>query len=173
MFEMRDLTAKEAIRSVLYRYCRAADRCDWLQFAASFHDDAIIDHGEPMAKLAFVEKASARVTRMWELTQHMLGQIHVELDGTGADSEAYLIAHHVTRPEPGGRDRRLIAFGGRYVDRFVERHGEWRIARRILVKDWHDDRPYQPAQGWSFRLQRRDRLDPVYRPAVEDALERG
>src|SRR5882724_8665557 len=162
MVQLGDLVAKEAIRSVLYRYCRAADRCDWPQFASSFHDDAVIDHGEPMPKQAFVEKARERVVRLWELTQHMLGQIHVELDGPGADSEAYLIAHHVTRPEPGSGDRRLIAFGGRYVDRFEKRGGEWRIARRILVRDWHDDRPYRPAQGWNFRLQRRDRMDPVY-----------
>jgi hypothetical protein len=173
MLQIRDLVAQEAIRSTLHRYCRAADRCDWPQFADVFHDDAVIDHGEPMMKHAFVEKARERVVRLWESTQHMLGQIHIELDGASADSEAYLIAHHVTRREPGADGRRLVAFGGRYVDRFEERGGEWRIARRVLVKDWHDDRLYQPATGWQFRLQRRDRSDPVYRPDPEDALERG
>jgi len=65
-----------------YRYCPAATAATGPRFAGSFHDDAVIDHGEPMPKQAFVrEGPRAAFVRLWELTQHMLGQIHVELDG--------------------------------------------------------------------------------------------
>jgi hypothetical protein len=174
--EIEALVAKEAIRSVLYRICRAADRCDAEMSASAFYDDAIIDHSRPVTGDVFKQEGIQRLSRLWDFTHHMIGQIDIELDGDGADSEAYLLAHHITRDEGAGR--RIVMFGGRYVDRFEFRGTEWRVARRVLVKDWYEERSYQPepTSGFhpNFQLQRRDRLDPFYRPALDAAdIRRG
>jgi hypothetical protein len=170
------LIAKEAIRTVLYRCCRAADRCDEELLATAFYHDAVIDHGRAISGGEFVTQGLDRLRNLWEATHHMLGQIYIELDEDGADSEAYLIAHHITRAE-GGKPASIVRFGGRYIDRFECRETEWRIARRVLVKDWYEVAPYQPESATNFHpnfhLQRRDRFDPVYRVADGEHVLRG
>lgn len=172
MDPLQALVDKEAIRSRLHLYCRSVDRCDEALFVSCFHDDAIVDHGAPTPIAPFAREAMARIDRLWTGTQHVLGQIGIELEGDAALTEAYLTAYHLTKPAPNGR-RRIVIFGGRYIDRFEKRRGEWRIAHRVLVKDWHHDQPYKPAAGWNFQLQRRDRFDAVYRPAAGDHVRRG
>jgi hypothetical protein len=31
--------------------------------------------------------------------------------------------------------------GGRYIDRFEERNGEWRILARVVTMEWSEHRP--------------------------------
>ena len=53
--------------------------------------------------------------------------------------------------------------GGRYVDRFERRHGEWRIAERTVVVDWQRiDRVYEP-DARMLTLGVRSRQDLAYR----------
>jgi hypothetical protein len=42
---LRDLLDRAAIREVLYRYCRAADRCDEELMRSCYHPDALDKHG--------------------------------------------------------------------------------------------------------------------------------
>ncbi len=37
--------------------------------------------------------------------------------------------------------------GGRYIDRFERRDGEWRIARRVLLLDWTGELPITRARS--------------------------
>ena len=45
-------------------------------------------------------------------------------------------------------------YGGRYLDEFERREGEWRIARRTYVMDWKLPRAEQPSidPSLDFRL---------------------
>ena len=49
----------------------------------------------------------------------------------------------------------------RYVDRMERRDGEWRIAKRVMVLDWHR---VEPVSGVNVSMAggRRDRSDPSY-----------
>ena len=49
----------------------------------------------------------------------------------------------------------------RYVDRMERRGGEWLIARRVMVLDWHR---IEPVSGVDVSAAggRRDRSDPSY-----------
>jgi hypothetical protein len=59
--------------------------------------------------------------------------------------------------------------GGRYVDRFERRDGEWRIAARITVHDWSRIDPVTEnfEHAGRFRQGTRSTDDPVYRKGAD------
>lgn len=136
------------------RVARAIDRCDAELLAGLFTADATDDHG--MFKgtatdfVAWVMPVLATMKR----TQHVIGQVLVELDGDRAAGEAYFIAHH-TLAGPDG-DIFMIA-AGRYLDRFERVGGIWKIAHRHAVYDWNSAGPSTDSwdrgggmAGWAF-----------------------
>src|SRR3546814_4070826 len=61
----------------------------------------------------------------------------IEVDGDRASSETYVVAYHLMAAEDGTQSEMVV--GGRYADQFERRKGEWRIARRLLIHDWHQN----------------------------------
>lgn len=68
-----------------------------------------------------------------KLSLMCLSNIVIKLDGNFADSESYVVDTHVF--ERDGETYHWCA-GGRYIDRFERRNGEWRIFNRISYMDW-------------------------------------
>lgn len=120
------------------RVARAIDRCDAEMFAGLFHPDATDDHG------IFVGTAKDFIVWVMPLlatmkrTQHIIGQVLIEVDGDHAAGESYFIAHHAINGEDG--EIFMIA-AGRYLDRFERRDGTWKIAHRQAVYDWNSVAP--------------------------------
>jgi hypothetical protein len=57
----------------------------------------------------------------------------------------------------------METFGGRYVDRFERRDGEWKIADRVVVHEWSTLEPLTAAfPGQRFVQGRRDGDDVSY-----------
>lgn len=134
MDEMQRLLDEAAIRRVLVQYCRGVDRGDEELIAGVYWPDATDDHGVyegsgPGFAPYVVKALNAHALA----TMHMISNVSIELAGATAWVESYTLARHKLR-----RDGRLAleTFGGRYVDRFEKRGGEWRIARRQVVHDW-------------------------------------
>lgn len=122
---------REAIRDALSRFSRGMDRFDREAYLSAFHDDA------EMAAGPFV--GSARDCWDWAvpmheegqlLTHHSLLNITIDLDGDTAHTETYYM--FVAR----NRDESVVLAGGRYVDRFEKRNGDWRIALRTNIIEW-------------------------------------
>ena len=137
---MSEHDARQAITEALHTYCRGIDRLDPELVAAAFHPGAeLIDYGpEPMTIEQFAEYAPAALGKRFVATQHRISNLSIELDGSHAKAEAYVMAFHVEDGEDG---RRLHTFNGRYIDHHEERGGEWRIARRYLRVDWSTVEP--------------------------------
>jgi hypothetical protein len=70
------------------------------------------------------------------LTQHVLGQILIEVRGISASVETHVTAYH--RVDMGA-EHRDVFLGGRYLDRMEKRNNDWRIIHRKLVYDWFKD----------------------------------
>lgn len=126
------LLAKDALRDLAMRYCRAIDRRDRELLRSVYHDDAVDDHGT-----LFCDSAAAFIAQQdqimapFALTAHYICNMHWRLDGDRADGELYFLAYHrIEQPIV-----RHILVTGRYLDNYDRRAGIWKIARRRLVWD--------------------------------------
>lgn len=156
-----ELAAREQIRAALARYARGVDRLDLALALSAFHPGALDHHGgtvgDPVETFPVIfERLRAHVAG-----SHVLGQSSTTfLDVGTAAVETYALGFHRVAGAGGLVDLQL---GLRYVDRFEERHGAWRIAERHVVEDWRraDPVPADTAPG-SFEAGRRDRGDRSY-----------
>jgi ketosteroid isomerase-like protein len=164
------MLARDAIQQVLARYARAIDRADGPLLKACYFEDAIEEHGSSFSGPAhqYVDLAMPKVRTMGVM-QHLLGNSHVELQGDVAYVETYIWTF--ARFTKDGRDWDTFT-GGRLMDRFERRDGEWKIAHRRTIFDWNRDTP--ASEGWclgymnpaapGFRRGRKDAQDPSYEP---------
>jgi len=65
-----------------------------------------------------------------------MSNILIRVDGDSARVETYWQVFHREAGQDGAADYDYIA-GGRYLDRFERRNGEWRILTRVLIRDWY------------------------------------
>ena len=137
------LESIEAIRNCLHQYARAIDRRDGKLIDSIFWPDSKVEYGIYKGTGGeFSGLIHEWMDNGFKLTDHLLGNVTITIEGDRAHSETYLLAfHHLTR-EDGSVFDWLV--GGRYQDRFERRNGAWRIAFRRLVYDryrqWDDTR---------------------------------
>lgn len=129
-----DLISKQACSELVFKLARGLDRCDEQLLRSLFHADATDDHGGFKGSAAdFVDWALGLLGKM-ERTQHLIGNVLIEVGGEFAAGESYFVANHDMNDE-NGKPVRMIA-AGRYLDRFERRKGIWKIAHRHAVYDW-------------------------------------
>ncbi len=131
---LQELIDREAIRTLIYAYCNAADRHDHAKMRGLYHEDAIDDHGAMSSGPAmdFIDKLP-EIQAPMEILHHNVTTINLALDGDEAEGEVYLIALHRVRGPDGPFD---VLVGGRYFDRYSRRDGRWKFAHRAIVADW-------------------------------------
>ena len=160
---MSEREATQAIEAALLRYTRGIDRLDGELVASAFHPGAqCIDYGaDAMSIEDFVTYAIPRLEAAYSATQHRVSNVAVEVaaDGQSAICEAYVLAFHV---QPADPHPKLHTFNGRYVDRFEQRDGEWKIATRTLRVDWSRVEDIEQTMGGTWVDSARDRSDIVY-----------
>jgi SnoaL-like domain len=164
--ELQAVLDRAAIREVLYRYCRGADRCDEDLLRSCYHADGLDRHGRfqggasDFAQWVTSVQLSTSIT-----TQHALSNIVIELAGDTAWVESAFMATHIRPGEDDTPDEpRLETFWGRYVDRFEKRAELWAIATREVVHDWSEKRALGPQMPHvqTYVAGRRDREDLSY-----------
>jgi len=139
---IEDVLDREQIVACLHRYTRGVDRHDWELLRSAYHEDAVDDHGNFVGTrdefVTWVEQFHSQHVRH----QHSITNITIDLDGDVAHTESY---YFVTMQFPDDSVP-LNVNGGRYVDRFERRDGEWRIAARLMLNEWqHEAMPTQLA----------------------------
>lgn len=143
---LASLLARDAIRTCLARLARGEDRRDADLISASYWPDSTTDYGvfagDFAAYLAWVTPGSDAIAN----TQHVLGQSFIAFadGGDRAHAETQVVSYHRVDMGQGDRD---TCIGGRYLDAFEKRDGEWRIARRTMLYDWFQD--WGDAIDWS------------------------
>jgi SnoaL-like domain len=136
---------REHIRTAIARLARGEDRRDALLITSSYWPDSVTDYGVFKGGfaeyLAWVVPGADAITN----TQHHIGQSYIELNGKAAKVETQVISYH--RVDYGAGDEHDIVIGGRYLDIFEQRDGDWRIASRTMLYDWYQD--WGAAVDWS------------------------
>lgn len=157
------LVDKQEIRDVIMRCARGSDRFDMELFRGAFHPDATMAYeGLFQGDAEYVFKRVEEFQSTLDGTMHVISNHLSEVQGNVAYAETYVNAYHWATP----RDdvTRNFFTGTRYVDKFERRDGEWKIIRRITLRNFvrHDPglRTPPPVEG---RLRgTRDRDDPSY-----------
>lgn len=170
--EVQRLLDRQEILECINRYGRALDRHDNELLKSVFHEDAVDHHGDFMGTISeFIEfAADLHVSEPWSAHTHFLDCRYIEIEGDEAHAETYVLFVH--RREDGS----AIEFGGgRYIDRFERRSGEWRIAVRQLLIEWTSRAEQaQFADVASYPRGATDSSDPSYRrPFNLDMTEKG
>ncbi|WP_313802298.1 nuclear transport factor 2 family protein [Sphingobium sp.] len=131
---VEDLAAREQIRTCYYRINRGIDRIDADLLGSGFFPDARIRWGTPeTVDFETWLRTALTIQKKTQRTQHLVGNILIDLRGDEADVEAYEIARHLT---PMGEEMKDLILASRYVDKFALRNGDWRIVHREKVLDW-------------------------------------
>ena len=139
------LLAEREIRKVLLRYAAALDRKDWSLLSTCFIPEATANyetigllHGYPA-----IESVCRTALKHMSVTQHLIGNIDIEVLGETATSTCYLHAQHVRPDTPGGSSN-IIA--GQYQDELDHTAEGWRIRHRTLRVLWTFGNPeiHQP-----------------------------
>lgn len=137
--DIESLSAHIEIRQALARYCRGADRGDRALIASAYHDDAEVRYGEFRGTaLELAERIVGRTEHLPIVGQHHVTNVYAEVGEGRAHVESYFIVLRPAADQASGASV-LIPLGGRYLDQFERRDGEWKIAAREVVVDWMDD----------------------------------
>jgi ketosteroid isomerase-like protein len=160
------IESREAIRDCLYRYCRGIDRADAEALRSAYWPDAIDDHvlytGNAYEFIDWCVPLLAQV----EHSQHILGNIQIDLDGDTARVETYYHAYERRRRASGQPYEMFV--GGRYLDKFERRAGAWRILHRFVTWDrWRHFRDSMDVEKGVFghgpvRMSGKFPDDPLY-----------
>ena len=158
---LQELSDKQEITEVIYRYCRGLDRMDADLVRSVWHPEGTADYGPDMFRGTgdgFVDWVCAAHAGM-ERHSHQITNILIEVDGDSAASESYVTVALRTKPA-AGKSVEIVA-RGRYVDRWSRRDGRWAIDHRHFVTDLQTSQD-APALDADSGESRRDRTDPSY-----------
>jgi hypothetical protein len=177
-FSLERLAARAEIQDVIYRWCRAVDRCDWHALPDIFHPDARDNHGIYIGDIdgltAWLSERHKSITR----SAHFVTNILIEFtDNDNAVVETYALALQRYPGDAGKSTRAAIAGGvdvgdqafdmlisGRYIDHFQWRE-EWKILDRTVIFDNSVLLPVAAAAaqlGSDWAISKRDQSDPMW-----------
>ena len=143
-----------AIEQVLASYCHGVDRCNLATLQSAFWEDATLDFGTGPAPAHTASEGLINALHTMRLTHHQIGNIALSFKGGQARGETYVTAFHIAGPADAETE---IIVGGRYLDIFAKRDGDWRIFAREYVMDWNSNRPSTMASDGDLYDQLRRR----------------
>jgi hypothetical protein len=137
--QVKLLIDRMEIDDLLTRYTVALDTRQWDLLATVFTPDATIDYtssqgikGQFPEVAAWLEKALTAFT----VSQHLLGNRHIELDGDQGTGRTYFFNPNTLTDQAGTAT--MLYVGGFYLDKFVRTAEGWRIADRFEQTTWVD-----------------------------------
>lgn len=130
--ELAMLLAERAIARALAGFARAMDTRDWAALDALIDAAASADFGtgEVTGRAAIVHLMRSFLDDCGP-SQHLLGNLTIEVDGSSARSRCYVADLHV-----GTGERSAVTFQtlGEYQDSWQCRDGRWWLTRREKVQ---------------------------------------
>jgi len=137
----RSATDREAIAEIVARVAYEADAGKWEALRSLYADEVRVDYtslagGEPASVRADDLMANWRALLPgFDLTQHLLGPIVVEIDGDRAVARTHVRALHRIAGAEGGED---WIVGGHYIYQFARSDGRWRITGHTLARAYKE-----------------------------------
>ncbi len=125
---LEQLEAREAIRDVMYRYARGADRGDIDLFKSCYWPDATDVHWFWNGNAHDFADYVIPLLREIPNSQHSITNPIIDINGDRAVAECqWYVLHRIPLDDDRFVDQQCE---GRYLDVFERRNGEWRILHR-------------------------------------------
>lgn len=125
---VEQLEAREAIRDVMYRYARGADRGDLELFKSCYWPDATDCHWFWNGNAHEFADYVIPLLREIPNSQHSITNPIIDIDGERAFAECqWYVLHHIDFGDDLAIDQQCE---GRYLDVFERRDGVWKILHR-------------------------------------------
>ena len=154
-----ELSDREEIRQVMYKFFRATDRRDQKLARSVFFEDGYCESGDSRWMPSNLsDEFGARFERDFESTIHYMVNMIFEMEGDVAFVETYAIAYHLLSARPEDvidvvgptraaeldlSKRHEWWMGLRYNTRFEKRDGQWRIKIHRYINEWTKVVPYE------------------------------
>ncbi|KAJ2982868.1 hypothetical protein NUW58_g6355 [Xylaria curta] len=132
---LQRLEDKDAIITLLNRYCKLADTHKWDEYASCFLEDGVVtfNHGQDIVGRERITALIRTAENRFQGQQHSLTNIELSLDGDRATGTCYLwFAATLDTSKP----HEYHGFGGPYEFSFRRTEAGWRIAVLKLTKIW-------------------------------------
>jgi len=126
---LEDLIAQRDIERQLIKFARAMDNKDWESIKTILSDDVIADFGT--GEIQGVDNIINVIRSFLDNcgpTQHLLGNIIIDVSGNKATSEAYVSDMHLSRDSKSELTFRTL---GNYRDKWELINSEWLLVHRI------------------------------------------
>ncbi|KAH0829518.1 hypothetical protein AYO21_10375 [Fonsecaea monophora] len=132
---LRILEDKDALWTLLCRYCRVVDDHDWKGFGDMFTEDGILNFVDwgPIQGREKIAKATS-VEEVFQYQEHSLSNIMFVVDGSDTATATGFLTFIAT-PDASKREE-FAASGGRYEFTFKRTHEGWKVYRHLLTKGW-------------------------------------
>jgi ketosteroid isomerase-like protein len=128
---------RREIDDLLNGYAAAVDAKDWDALRSLFTSDAVLDYTGSSGPRGTVDDVLPFLQQglgYFSVTQHLITNRRITLDGDSAASSAYLF-NPMGRPnDQGGLD--LLMVGGRYDTRYRRTPDGWAIAEHVATIVW-------------------------------------
>ncbi len=126
---LETLLAEREIYRQLVRFARAMDSRDWQTVREIMTDDicAEFGSGEIVGADAVVSNMRSYLDNCGT-TQHLLGNVMIDIEGERAVSESYVSDMHLARDERRGIQFRTL---GNYCDNWVRQDKHWLLCKRV------------------------------------------
>ena len=126
--ELELLRAQRDVTRRLMTIARCMDARDWDTMRSTLLDDCVAEFGRgPEVGADRVIESIREFLDVCGPTQHLLGNITVDVEGDVAWSSAYVSDMHLGT---GAREKVTFSTLGEYHDRWVRVGGEWFLAER-------------------------------------------
>ena len=132
---MTQLEREQAVRTAVTRIPHTIDTRRWPELRALYGSEVMTDYTSLFGGVAQQQHGDdliegwKRLLSPLDATQHLIGPIDVQLDGTVAAAECHVRGYHVLAGAPGGSEW-MVA--GQWAIRLVEMQNVWRITGMTL-----------------------------------------
>ena len=137
--ELKGIQDRQEIIDLTIAYGWLLDHGPRERLDTVFTPDAVANYmGDEFNSLAeIIEKVESALGPL-TISQHLVSNQQVQLNGDTATCRCYLQAQHTLEGTEDG-DNYIVA--GRYEDELIRTPDGWRITHRTLIGDWTDGNP--------------------------------
>jgi hypothetical protein len=133
---LQEIIDHHEIKKMLAVYCHGCDRGDGPRMQSVYGMDSWDNHGQYNGPgREYPDLVMNNFAASGTKCIHLLGQSQIKVTGNRAGAETYFLASVLVPGENGGKNV-VTLLSGRYCDTLVKEGGQWKIDKRICVRDY-------------------------------------